>query len=144
MEYRKYHETYYIRMDKGDEIIGSLLEFCRKEKILSAVYSGIGGCAEAEIQVFDPASGTFQTRELTGMLEMISLNGNIIADDEDNLYHHTHALFLFNHDGVHETAGGHMKSVTVRYTVEIELRPVLDGVIRREYDPETGTGFWRF
>jgi hypothetical protein len=32
----------------------------------------------------------------------------------------------------------------VRYTTEIELRPVLSGAIKRKTDPETGTGFWSF
>ena len=32
----------------------------------------------------------------------------------------------------------------VGYTAEIELRPVIGGVIRRKYDEETGTGFWDF
>lgn len=41
-------------------------------------------------------------------------------------------------------AAGHMKSITVLYTAEIELRPVRGGVIQREYEQETGTGFWSF
>ena len=44
MEYRKIGDNYYIRMDRGDEIISNLLEICEKESIPSAVFSGIGGC----------------------------------------------------------------------------------------------------
>ena len=47
MEYRKIGETYYVRMDRGDEIISTLLEICEKESIPSAVFSGIGGCQSA-------------------------------------------------------------------------------------------------
>ena len=43
MEYRKIGDNYYIRMDRGDEIICNLLEICEKESIPSAVFSGIGG-----------------------------------------------------------------------------------------------------
>ena len=39
---------------------------------------------------------------------------------------------------------GYMKSISVLYTAEIELRPATDGIIRRKYDSETGTGFWNF
>ncbi len=28
MEYRRFGETFYVRMDKGDEIIGSILALC--------------------------------------------------------------------------------------------------------------------
>ena len=144
MDYRKYHQTYYVRLDRGDEIISSLLELCRKEDIASAIYSGIGGCKHAEIQTFIPESGTFETQELSGMLELISLNGNIVRDEDGSLFHHTHAMFSFKKDGVHCAAGGHIKSVTVLYTAEIELRPVIGGVIGRKKDPETNTGFWNF
>ncbi len=144
MDYRKFGETFYIRIDKGEEIISNILEICRKEGIRSAVYSGIGGCKEAEIQTFIPESGTFETHTYTGMLELVSLNGNLILSEENELYHHTHALISYKDNGEHKLAAGHMKSLTVLYTAEIELRPVKEGVIRRKFDPETGTGFWSF
>lgn len=144
MDYKKYDQTYYIRMDKGEEVIRTLLEICRKEKIGSAIFCGIGGCQKAEIQTFIPDAGAFETTELSGMLELISLNGNIISDDEGELFHHTHALFSYIKEGEHSMAGGHIKSITVLYTAEIELRPVTGGVILRKTDPETGTGFWKF
>jgi hypothetical protein len=37
-----------------------------------------------------------------------------------------------------------MKSITVSYTAEIELRPTVGGIIKRKYDPETGIGVWDF
>ena len=81
MEYRKIGEAYYIRMDRGDEIISTLLELCEKETISSAVFSGIGGCQSAELQVFIPETGSFETERLEGMLELVSLNGNVVRDD---------------------------------------------------------------
>lgn len=143
MEYRKIGETYYVRMDRGDEIISSLLEICEKESIPSAVFSGIGGCQSAELQVFIPETGSFETEQLEGMLELVSLNGNVVRDENNKLFHHTHALFTFKKDE-HGIAGGHLKSSTVLYTAEIELRPIVGGSIGRKYDPETGTGFWDF
>ena len=143
MEYKFFDKVGYVRMDKGDEIISVLLEICAKERIKSAIFSGIGGCSEAEIQTFIPETGSFETRTLTGMLELVSLNGNITTDDEGNSYHHTHAVFSYKDNGEHQVAGGHLKSLKVLYTAEIELRPVIDGVIGRMHDPETGTGFWK-
>ena len=49
MDYRKIGENYYIRMDRGDEIITNLLKICEQESIPSAVFSGIGGCQSAEL-----------------------------------------------------------------------------------------------
>ena len=144
MEYRKYGETWYVRMDKGDEIIGGILELCRNERIRSAVFSGIGGCSAAEIQTFIPETGSFETQQLAGMLELVSLNGNIVEDADGQLYHHTHAAFSYKAEGRHCMAAGHMKSITVLYTAEIELRPVIGGKISRKRDEETGTAFWSF
>ena len=143
MDYRNLGGTYYVRMDRGDEIMGGLLEVCRKEGIGSAVFSGIAGCSEAEIQTFVPEIGDFESETVTGMLELISYNGNIVSD-ESGLHLHAHGLLTYVKDGEHCLAGGHMGALTVLYTAEIELRPVTGGVIRRKRDPETGTGFWAF
>ena len=144
MDYRKFGETYYIRLDRGDEIISSILDICRKEQIASAIYSGIGGCQEAQIQTYIPANNSFETQTLRGMLELVSLTGNVVRDDEGACYHHTHAVFSYKEGDRHCMAAGHIKSITVLYTAEVELRPVLGGEIKRQYDPETGTGFWKF
>lgn len=144
MEYSKIGETYYIRMDRGDEIVSSLLKVCEMERIQSAYFSGIGGCSDVQMQIFIPERGEFQTEKVEGTLELVAVMGNIVSDDDDQLYHHTHALFSWLENGAHKSISGHMKSSTVLYTAEIELRPVIGGVIRRKFDPETGTGFWKF
>jgi hypothetical protein len=144
MEYKKIGEVYYIRMDCDDEVIENILDVCRKESIPSAIFSGIGGCGSATLQVFIPETGVFETETIEGMLELVSLNGNVVSEEDGKLYHHTHALFSFKKDGQHGIAGGHLKATTVRYTAEIELRPTIGGTITRKFDPETGTGFWNF
>ena len=118
MEYRKYGDTFYIRMDRGDEIIEKILMVCKEEGIHSCTFNG--------------------------MLELVSLNGNVITDENGDYYHHTHAVFAYKVGEDHQVAAGHMKSIMVSYTAEIELRPVVEGEIKRKYDPETGTGFWSF
>ena len=142
MDYRKYGEAVYIRLDRGDEIIGCVLDVCRAEGIASATFSGIGGCSEARIQTFIPEANAFETRTLQGMLELVSLTGNVTTDDKGERYHHTHAVFSFKDGERHRVDAGHIQSIAVLYTAEIELRPVVGGGIKRQYDPETGTGFW--
>ena len=100
-------------MDRDDEVIEKILDVCRKKSIPSAVFSGIGGCKNAELQVFIPETGSFETEQLEGMLELVSLNGNVVTGDDGQLFHHTHALFTFKKDGQHGMAGGHLKSTTI-------------------------------
>ena len=145
MDYRKFGETYYIRMDKGDEIITSLLEVCMREGVRSATFSGIGGCNAAEIQVFDPDRGEFNGEQYEGILELVSIIGNVIEADDGSPSWHAHALFAYQDEAKQQrVAAGHLKSATVRYTAEIELRPVLGGIIGSYLDPETKTLFWNF
>ena len=142
MDYRKMGSTYYLRVDKGEEVVGSVLELCRREGIDACTYSGIGGCSRAELATFDPTRGEFDIDEVTGMLELVSLMGNVTTD-ESGPHHHTHALFAYKQGPHHLTRGGHLKSTTVLYTAEIEVRPV-EGTIGRQPDPETKTSFWSF
>ncbi len=144
MDYRRFENTYYIRMDRGDEIISRIVELCRKEGIRSAYYTGIGGCSSAEIQTFIPDKHEFITDRLEGMLELVSFTGNVASDKDRALKHHTHAAFAYIENGAHRVAAGHLKSTTVLYTAEIELRPVIGGEISLKPNPETGTGFWSF
>lgn len=144
MEYKKMGDSIYIRMDKDDEMIDCIMNVCRSEGVGSATYVGIGGCKDAEIQTFIPEKGDFRTDKYEGMLELVSFIGNVISDDDGELYHHTHVAYSYFKDGEHGMIAGHLKSSTVLYTAEIELRPVKGGVIGRKLSPETGTGLWKF
>ena len=78
------------------------------------------------------------------MLELVSLTGNVISDDDGDLHLHAHAAFAYKDGDEHHVAAGHIKSIAISYTGEVELRPVVGGAIKMQYDPETGTGFWSF
>ncbi len=143
MDYRRMNDVCYVRIDKGEEIISELLQVCRRENIQSAVFTGIGGCSHAELQTFIPEAGDFEPEILEGMLELINITGNIVTN-QGRLSHHTHAIFSYKVGTELKMTAGHMKALTVLYTAEIELRPVIGGVIKTQHDPETGTGFWSF
>ena len=143
MDYRKYGTEYYIRLDRGDELVSSVLGVCEREGVRSATFSGIGGCSDAEIQVFNPAAGSFETERVEGLLELVNVTGNVITGAE-GLSYHAHALFAYHEGDVQRIAAGHLKSTTVLYTAELELRPVEGGVIGAARDAETGTSFWCF
>lgn len=145
MDYRKFGECYYIRVDRDDEIIATILDVCTRESIKSATFSGIGGCKSAEIQVFDQDRGEFMEEPVEGMLELVNITGNVKTDNKGGLSWHAHAIFSCKDaDGQHHIAAGHLKSATVLYTAEIELRPVVGGIIGSQPDAETGTLLWNF
>ena len=144
MDYRKFGECYYIRMDRNDEIISTILEICKKENIRSALFQGSEDVRMQKSRPLSQRQAASKNSAFSGMLELVSLNGNVVTGENNTCYHHTHAVFSYKDGERHCMAAGHMKSITVLYTAEIELHPVTGGTIRRKYDPETGTGFWDF
>lgn len=42
MEFRKFEDTYVVRLDRGEEIIASLTELCAKEHISLGAVQAIG------------------------------------------------------------------------------------------------------
>ncbi len=142
MDYNKYGNALYVRFDRGDEVISGILDICKREHILSATYSGIGGCGDVTVSTYIPDKQEFMPHNKTGLLEMISLNGNISADDKDNIYEHTHAMFSYLENNEQKFLGGHLTRAVISYTGEITINLVQNGVIRRKKDPLTGIDIW--
>lgn len=143
MEYRKYSDKLYIRLDKGDEILTSLAEICKKENVTTASVQGIGGCGSAVVGVFDPDSKSYHRQQVSAVLELISLDGNVTVLD-DAPYLHLHASFAYHSkDGEEKILAGHLLEATIALTGEIILTPA-DGCITRRYDDALGIRVWDF
>lgn len=142
MEYRRFDRDYYIRLDKGDEIIASLIALCEREGIAAGSVSGIGGCGCAAVGVFDLEAKDYVRREEHTLLELVSLNGNITVY-EGRPYVHAHALFAYQRDGVIGTLAGHLLEARIELTGELVLTPA-DGRIGRRYDAALGIRTWDF
>lgn len=144
MDYKKLGSSIYARLDKGDEIIAGILDICRKENILSASYSGIGACDEAEVRTYIPAKNEYRYDKRNGVLELISLSGNITTDDNNNIFEHTHAIFSYiDEQNNNACIGGHLIKAVISYTGEIVINPVQEGIIGRMKDDITGISVWK-
>jgi len=143
MDYERIGDFIYARFDRGDEVLSGIMSICKKEGVLSAIFSGIGGCGDVTVSTFIPEKNDFIPHNKTGLLEMISINGNISANDSDEIFEHTHAMFSYLEDGEVKFLGGHLARAVVSYTAEIEIRPVQNGVIRRKPDEITGITVWK-
>ena len=142
MDYRKSNDKLFIRLDKGDEIISSLVEICRREEIRSGYFQGIGGCGKATVGVFDPEKKTYNEESVSSMLELISLDGNV-TEYENSPYIHAHATFAYHKDGEPKLLSGHLLSAAIALTGEIILTPA-DITIGRRYDENLGIRVWDF
>ena len=69
MDYRKFGECYYIRMDRDDEIISTILEICKKENIRSATFPE---SEDARMQKSRPLSQRQAASKNSAFLECLS------------------------------------------------------------------------
>lgn len=90
-----------------------------------------------------PERGTYNEYETEGMLELISLNGDIKDDDGKPLIH-AHACLSYEEDGQIKLTGGHLLALRVLITAEIEIRPVNGGLIKTKPCQVQGTKVWDF
>ena len=133
MEYKKVGNAYVIRLDRGEEIVSGILEFCRKNKIKLGYFSGIGAVDKAELAHYSVESKKYSNKAIEEPLEITNLAGNITTMNGE-VYLHCHiTLSDVNMDAI----GGHLKEGIVGATCEIVLVE-LDGVIDRKYDDAIG------
>lgn len=139
MEYRKFNDSYVIRLDKDDEIIKSLKEICEKEEINLAEITGLGASNLVEIGVFNVNTKEYKTKIFEGMFEITSLIGNVTIKDGE-VYLHLHINFG-DEDGF--VKGGHLVRARISATSEIILRTI-NGNVGRKLSDEIGLNLFDF
>ncbi|MEA4853067.1 MAG: DUF296 domain-containing protein [Christensenella sp.] len=144
MDYRNTGKNILIRLDKGDKIMENILQICQKENVKSAQFYGIGACTTATVSTFIPENNDFIDHTASGMLELISMMGNVSSEDDGSLFVHCHTVFSYlDQEGKPAVLAGHLKEAEIFYTGEIILIPS-DYVIHRMEDPATGVSVWKF
>ena len=139
MEYRRFSDTFVMRLDRGEEVIASINALCEREGIKLGWVSAIGAVNEATLGCFDTGTKQYYSREYTGIYEIASLSGNISTHD-GKPYLHIHAVLA----GEGGTAfGGHLNRAVVSATCEVFIR-VLDGQVGRSFSEEIGLNVMRF
>ena len=133
MDYKKYGDAYLVRLDIGDEIMESLTEICRKEKILVGSITGIGTTNHAKIGLLDTTTNVYYPMEYNEDLEITGINGTV-SEMNDETYLHIH-ISLAKKD--HSVVGGHLDFAYVSAVAEIFIRPV-DGKTDREFSETAG------
>ena len=141
MEYRKDGSIILLRVDKDEESWEKTLETCRIENIYGAVFSGIGACGKAVTSSYIPEKSDFTDHVAEGLLELVSLTGNISCEDGQPV-EHTHALFSYLDEvGEQKMLAGHLKKAVVSYNAEITIQ-VTETMIGKKKDPATGIMIW--
>ena len=141
MIYRRERNQLYIRVDKGEEVLGKILEVCERESVKGGSFMGIGACKEAVTATYVPEENDFKNHSAEGMLEMVSLMGNVCLENR-KLIEHSHASFsYFDESDKLCMLAGHLKKAIVSYTAEIVLT-ISEKPIEKVFDDKVGITVW--
>ncbi len=140
MEYRKFNDTYVVRMNRGEEVISKLTELCKKEGIKVASVEAIGASDHVVIGLYDVAKREYHKNTIDEPMEITSLLGNVSTKNGET-YIHLH-INVCREDMT--VLGGHLNECRISATCEMFVRTV-NGTVERELDErETGLNLFKF
>lgn len=139
MQYAKKDDTIVVRLDRGEEIIASLTEVCRREDVLFAQITGIGAADQATVGLYDVGEQVYHKRELAGPMEICALVGSASHKDGE-VYLHLHITLC---DPEMHCWGGHLNTCRISATGEIVLK-TSDMNIGRRFDGQVGLNVYQF
>ena len=139
MEYRKFGDTYLIRIDRGEEIVEQVRRFAQAEGVKLASVQALGAVGDFTVGLFHTGEKRYLSEQYTGDHEIVSLTGTIDTMD-GAFYCHLH-MSARRQDGT--VVGGHLNRAVVSATCEMAVR-LLPGSVDRAFDEETGLNLWKF
>ena len=139
MQFRKFGNKYFMRMDRGEEIMASLEEFCITERITLAEVKALGAVDDFSVGLFDVDSKEYHANHFEFPAEIVSLWGTITTKD-GKYYAHIHMSAA---DEKGQVWGGHLNSARVSATCEM-IVDVVDGKVERKFDEDVGLNLFHF
>lgn len=139
MEYRKFGNTIFVRIDKGEEILEKLKEISVKENIKLAHVSALGATNDFTVGVFNVDEKKYYANSFSGNFEIVSLTGTVTTMDGE-FYAHLH-MSAGNDKG--EVFGGHLNRARISATCEMVIT-VTDGMVERKFNEDIGLNLFDF
>ena len=139
MEYRKFGDTYIVRMDPGEEILTQLKVFAEQEGVKLASVTALGAVKDFTVGVFDTGAKVYQSNRFQGVYEIVSLVGTINTMN-DAFYCHLH-MCAADQEG--HAFGGHLNEAVISATCELVVT-CLPGRTDRVFSDEVGLNLISF
>jgi len=116
-------------LDPGDEAKTALTQFAQDMRIQSASFVAVGAFERVKLGYFDWEKKEYQPIPIEEQVEVISLIGDIVRDENDAPSLHAHAV-VGRFDGT--TRGGHFLEGIVRPTLEVTFTETPTHLVRRK------------
>ena len=139
MEYRKFGNTIFARIDRGEEILEKLKEISVKENIRLAHVSALGATNDFTVGVFNVDEKKYYANSFNGNFEIVSLTGTVTTMNGE-FYAHLH-MSAGNDKG--EVYGGHLNRARISATCEMVIT-VADGTVERKFNEDVGLNLFDF
>lgn len=140
MEGKIFKNTAILRIDKGEEVMESLVAFCKSKNITLANVTGLGASDNVIVACFDNDIKEYViTVYDKDYYEVTNFTGNITLNNGE-IYPHLHINFA---DHKQETFGGHLEKCIISATCEFFL-DILEDTVDRTFDEEVGINILKF
>ena len=139
MEYRKFGDTYIVRLDPGEEILTQLKVFAEQEGVKMASITALGAVKDFTVGVFDANAKVYRSNRFQGVYEIVSLVGTINTMN-DAFYCHLH-MCAADQEG--HAFGGHLNEAVISATCELVVT-CLPGRTDRVFSDEVGLNLISF
>lgn len=131
-------ESIIVRLEAGDDILGSIEAACAAHNVTNAEITGLGSIESPTLAHYRMDTKKFTERSLKGIYEVISLTGNIGLVD-GRPFAHCHVAISDADMVVH---GGHLVSGACSATLEVVIRAI-EAKYHKQFDDEIGLKVWR-
>ena len=139
MEYKKVKNHIIIRLDVGEEIISSIMNILKNEKISFASITGIGATNGFTIGTYDVTNQLYKKSNYKGVYEIVSLLGNTSTMNNEPYIH----IHMSAADKNNNVVGGHLNEAYISATAEIVLN-IIETNVDRIKDQKTGLNIFKF
>lgn len=139
MEYQRFGNTIFARLDKGEELCQQLEQLASREQIRLAQISGLGAVGDLTVGVFYTAQKEYHANSFQGDFEIVALHGTVTTKD-GAYYAHLH-MAVGDKEG--RVFGGHLNRAVISATCELVIQ-VYDGTVERKFSDEIGLNLMEF
>jgi predicted DNA-binding protein with PD1-like motif len=122
-----------LKLEHGEDIIGSIQEAVKGERSTLLLVTGLGMISDFELGFFD--RGNYLRRSFNEPHELLALQGSVATEGDPRI--HIHATVA---DTEHRAFGGHLMKGKVWMSNEIGMARLKGVVARRVFDSEKKVG----
>ncbi|MBI4243947.1 MAG: DNA-binding protein [Planctomycetes bacterium] len=133
METSKVGNGWLIRLEKGEKVNASLIQFARNKNLPGGFVHGLGAVKNTELGIYHLHKKEYERKLFAYEAELMNLTGNISWLGSDPAIH-VHAT-IGSPD--FQAYGGHLFETEVYVAVELYIE-VFNKKIERKYAPEIG------